>query len=346
MIMMPFSAPQPGPVAPGPTGPNPPPPVKPNCPGFCHVYSGTSISCDCRSGTAALARRGVCTCEDGSAPIKNAQCDAECNKPTGGVQGSSLTFGQNGFGLEMGYQPYMNYNRMIMMPAAQPGPVTSGPVAPGNVTPKPTPGTVKSTAVRCDFCRPNAGYWKCNSGDCHCNEPVASGTGETGCSDGSKAVVDLSICQARVLPGTFDYTSFETTCSSLTAYAHCENKTCSDGSTPTTKHFGGPGGVMGSALIQRLLPSRFSVGASWNRMNAGYEPEPTTQANLVMAAESNRNNRIAALFGGEGPDVGDVNCGGHKAPSCALCGRSPGCWGKRSCCNGDCFWDDGYCQEY
>ena len=47
-----------------------------------------------------------------------------------------------------------------------------------------------------------------------------------------------------------------------------------------------------------------------------------------------------------GPDVGDVNCGGHKAPSCALCGRSPGCWGKRSCCNGDCFWDDGYCQEY
>ena len=38
-----------------------------------------------------------------------------------------------------------------------------------------------------------------------------------------------------------------------------------------------PRGVMGSALIQRLLPSRFSVGASWNRMNAGYEPEPTTQ---------------------------------------------------------------------
>ena len=56
-------------------------------------------------------------------------------------------------------------------------------------------------------------------------------------------------------------------------------------------------------------------------MNAGYEPEPTTQglvywyfltqqfcslidilflANLIMAAESNRNNRIAALFGGEG----------------------------------------------
>ena len=38
-----------------------------------------------------------------------------------------------------------------------------------------------------------------------------------------------------------------------------------------------PAGVLGSALIQRLLPSRFSVGASWNRMNAGYEPEPTTQ---------------------------------------------------------------------
>ena len=38
-----------------------------------------------------------------------------------------------------------------------------------------------------------------------------------------------------------------------------------------------PVGVQGSALIQRLLPSRFSVGASWNRMNAGYEPEPTTQ---------------------------------------------------------------------
>jgi len=235
-----------------------------NCPGFCHVYSGTSISCDCRVGTAALARRGVCTCEDGSAPIKNAQCDAECNKPTGGVQGSSLTFGQNGFGLEMGYQPYMNYNRMIMMPAAQPGPVAPGPVAPGPVapgpgTPKPTtPGTCTGTAVRCDSCDiglhgPMSGHWKCNSGDCHCNEPVASGTGGTGCSDGSKAVVDLSTCSDR--GGLFAGT-YLTTCSSLTAVAHCENKTCSDGSTASTKI------------------SDYNLG---NRMNVGYELETTTQ---------------------------------------------------------------------
>ena len=72
---------------------------------------------------------------------------------------------------------------------------------------------------------------------------------------------------------------------------------CSDGSTPmdfpTTgdPHPGytpscnppAPAGVMGSALIQRLLPSRFSVGASWNRMNAGYEPETTTQGLHIVS---------------------------------------------------------------
>ena len=44
-----------------------------------------------------------------------------------------------------------------------------------------------------------------------------------------------------------------------------------------------PVGVLGSALIQKLLPSRFSVGASWNRMNAGYEPETTTQGSHIVS---------------------------------------------------------------
>ena len=159
------------------------------------------------------------------------------------------------------------------MPAAQPGPVTSAPgnvtPAPGNVTPKPTtrnrqnppPGTGKGTAVRCDSCDigihgPMSGHWKCNSGDCHCNEPEASGTGQTGCSDGSKAVVDLSTCSDR--RGLFAGT-YITTCSSLTAVAHCENQTCSDGSTASTKI------------------SDYNLGNRMNRMNAGYEPETTTQ---------------------------------------------------------------------
>ena len=298
MIMMPFPAAQPGPVTPAPTGPNPPPRVNPNCPGFCisGSGSGTSTSCQC-STSAALDRGGVCTCEDGSAPIKNAQCDAECNKPTGGVQGSSLTFGQNGFDLEMGYQPYMNYNRMIMMPAAQPGPVTPGPVAPGPGTPTKEPTVTDGptpTAAPSGECTKSCGdparggfYYTCQgqaicnvlmTAQCTCDGITCTKctpTGPTTPKQEPPTGVVNNRCICDGIPAECPSGTCVCTANPQGPMVH----SCSDGSTPNIE-----GGVQGSSLT--FGPSGFGVemgyrpvsGAAYlNRMNAGYEPETTTQ---------------------------------------------------------------------
>ena len=166
---------------------------------------------------------------------------------------------------------------MIMMPAGQPGPVTSGPGP-------TTPGTGKGTAVRCSRCGCGNRHWKCNSGDCHCNEPAASGTERTGCSDGSKAVVDLGICYAGLIQGL-------QSCP-LTAVADCEKKTCSDGSTPGTKRrtfddffglgIGGrpcdppaPAGVQGSSL---------TFGQNGFDLEMGYQPYMNYNRMIMMPA--------------------------------------------------------------